>query len=208
MPIPWLGPDPSLFPPLEQALDEPDGLLAAGGDLAPERLLAAYQRGIFPWYEADQPILWWSPDPRTVFRPDQVHCSKRLRRQLRRGDFQFTMDSAFDRVMDGCAALTAERPGTWITADMHLAYRQLHQLGWAHSIEVWQDDQLVGGLYGVALGRVFFGESMFSNIDNASKAAMVILAAQLRDLSMVRYTATTLHAWEQIALAANNLAPF
>ncbi len=169
------------FPPVERALSDPDGLLAAGGDLAPERLLAAYRRGIFPWFAEGQPILWWSPNPRTVFRPDGVHVSRSLARRLRRGEYRITLDDDFDAVIAGCAAPRGDDGGTWITADMRLAYQRLHQLGHAHSVEVRAPSgELVGGLYGVALGTAFFGESMFSRATDASKIALVMLARQLR----------------------------
>lgn len=173
-----LAPD---FPPLDQALAEPDGLLCAGGDLRPERLLAAYRRGIFPWYSEGQPILWWSPDPRLVLYPEAVHVSHSLRRRLARGDFRLTRDQAFDAVVAGCAAPRGEEPGTWISPEMAAAYGRLHRLGHAHSVECWQDGDLAGGLYGVALGRVFFGESMFSRAADASKVALVQLCRWLAD---------------------------
>jgi leucyl/phenylalanyl-tRNA--protein transferase len=168
------------FPPPASALGEPNGLLAFGGDLRPERLLAAYQLGIFPWYQDDQPILWWSPDPRAVLFPQQIHISRSLRRRLRRGDFEVSMDRSFAGVMRGCAAHSSQRPGTWITAAMQRAYNRLHELGYAHSVEVWLRGELVGGVYGVALGRVFFGESMFSRATDASKTALVYLCGQLQ----------------------------
>ena len=164
------------FPPIEKALDEPNGLLAFGGDLRPGRLLAAYRQGIFPWYDTGQPILWWSPDPRTVLFPEQVHISRSLRKSLRKSPFEVTMDRDFSGVIRSCAA----RASTWITHDMQRAYIQLHDLGYAHSVEIWRNDYLVGGLYGVAIGRIFFGESMFSHADDASKIALVYLCGQLR----------------------------
>lgn len=168
------------FPPPASALDDPNGLLAFGGDLRPERLLAAYQLGIFPWYQDGQPLLWWSPDPRTVLFPDQLHISRSLRRRLRRGEFAVSMDRSFARVIRACAAPTPKRQGTWITSAMQRAYCALHDLGFAHSVEVWRGEELVGGMYGIALGRVFFGESMFSRATDASKIAMVHLCGQLR----------------------------
>ena len=178
----WLGPagSPVRFPPPETALDYPNGLLAAGGDLAPERLLAAYRRGIFPWYEEGQPILWWSPDPRTVIFPAELHVSRRFRRELARRPFEASFDTEFAAVMRGCARLEDAEPGTWITPEMMAAYQALHALGHAHSVETWQDGELAGGLYGVALGRVFFAESMFSRVTNASKAALLHLATSLQ----------------------------
>lgn len=161
------------MPPASAALDEPNGLLAAGGSLEPAWLLAAYARGIFPWYEAGQPILWWSPNPRAVLEPGGLHVSRSLRRRLRRGTFRVTADRAFDAVVAGCAEPRGYTDSTWITADMARAYARLHRLGYAHSFEAWSDDALVGGLYGVAMGRVFFGESMFMRRSDASKVAFV-----------------------------------
>ena len=166
-------PDPSL------AETDPDGLLAVGGDLAPERIVQAYRQGIFPWYGEDQPILWWSPDPRMVLFPDDLHVSRSLAKELRRKRFRVTFDLAFDRVIEACAQPRKDEPGTWLMPEMIVAYRALHQLGIAHSVEVWQDGELMGGLYGNALGSVFFGESMFSRISNASKVAFVCLVRSL-----------------------------
>jgi len=178
----WIRPDdpPDAFPDPQRALHEPDGLLAVGGDLSPERLLAAYRRGIFPWYEAGQPILWWSPDPRAVLLPDEIRVSTSLRKTLRSRDIEVTLDRAFADVMSGCAAPRARQRGTWLTPDMQRAYARLHELGYAHSVEVWDAGTLAGGLYGVALGRVFFGESMFSRLRDASKVALVHLVAETR----------------------------
>jgi leucyl/phenylalanyl-tRNA--protein transferase len=167
---------PGHFPPVEMALREPNGLLAAGADLTPERVVAAYARGIFPWYAEGEPVLWWSPDPREVLIPDQFHCSRSLRRRLRSGCFHVTEDTAFDQVIDACAAARAASSGTWITPQMRSAYIELYRLGLAHSVEVWAGEALVGGLYGVRTGRVFSGESMFSRQDDASKAALAWLA--------------------------------
>ena len=178
--IAWLGPDVEAFPPLEHALADPPGLLAAGGDLSPGRLLAAYRRGIFPWYEEPEPILWWSPDPRAVLFPGELHVPASLRRTLRRRVYEVTADRCFEGVIEGCAAPRARADGTWIGAAMREAYVELHRRGYAHSIETWRDDELVGGLYGIAIGRVFFGESMFSRADDASKVALVHLVGQLR----------------------------
>ena len=178
MTIPWLeGDDP--FPPVEQALVEPNGLLAVGADLSPRRLIDAYARGIFPWFNEDDPVLWWSPDPRMVLFPPELHISRSLRRVIRSNQFVVTADRAFLDVMRGCAAPRANQDGTWITPDMLAAYSTLQQLGHAHSFEVWHGDDLAGGLYGVALGRVFYGESMFSRETNASKVALAYLARQL-----------------------------
>ena len=171
---------PDRFPPASEALAEPNGLLAAGGDLRPERLLAAYRRGIFPWYEEGQPILWWSPDPRAVLRPDGVRVSRSLRRSIIKGGFELRIDSAFAAVVAACAEPRRYTESTWITRDMAAAYVRLHELGWAHSFEAWRDGELVGGLYGVAIGRVFFGESMFARATDASKVALVHLAEHLR----------------------------
>ena len=178
-PITWLAPDSLEFPPVSEAFTDPPGLLAAGGDLKPERLLAAYARGIFPWYDDSSPILWWSPDPRMVLEPSQVHVSRSLAKVIRQQRFRISMDTAFADVIRHCAALRAEREGTWITDEMQAAYTTLHGLGHAHSVEVWQDTQLVGGLYGIAMGKLFFGESMFSLVPNSSKLAFVALARQL-----------------------------
>lgn len=177
--IPWLEAGDTWFPPPSAALSDPDGLLAVGGDLSPERLLAAYRQGIFPWYEPGQPILWWSPDPRTVFLPGDFHISRSLRKCLRRSPFRVTLDTAFEQVITHCGAPRGPGEGTWITDEMHAAYCRLHQLGHAHSAEVWRDGQLVGGLYGVGIGRAFFGESMFSRADNASKVALAHLSRRL-----------------------------
>jgi leucyl/phenylalanyl-tRNA--protein transferase len=168
------------FPPVEQATLE--GLLAVGGDLRPERLLKAYRHGIFPWYSDNQPILWWSPDPRTVLFPDKLHISRSLKRSLRPGLFSVTLDRCFRDVMRHCAGPRPQYPdgGTWITAEMLEAYTRLHELGYAHSVETWKEGQLVGGLYGVALGGAFFAESMFARASDASKVALVSLVRQLQ----------------------------
>jgi leucyl/phenylalanyl-tRNA--protein transferase len=177
----WLSRDDAAdrFPAPSQALTEPNGLLAAGGDLEPERLLAAYRRGIFPWYEAGQPILWWSPDPRSVLRPHEAKVSRSLRRSLNKRGFELKIDAAFEAVVAGCAAPRHYGGSTWITAEMAAAYARLHRLGWAHSFETWREGELVGGLYGVAIGRVFFGESMFARATDASKVAFAQLASYL-----------------------------
>lgn len=180
-----LRPDdpPDGFPDPGSALSSPDGLLAMGGDLSPERLLAAYRRGIFPWFEAGQPILWWSPDPRAVLTPGAIHVSRSLRRTLRRGRYTVSVDQDFAGVITACAG-TRAGTGTWITADMVEAYTELHRLGHAHSVETWSGDELVGGIYGVALGGAFFGESMFSTSADASKVALVGLGELLEDLGV------------------------
>ncbi|KJH82823.1 leucyl/phenylalanyl-tRNA--protein transferase [Stutzerimonas stutzeri] len=177
----WLQRDDLSFPPLEKAMRDPNGLLAAGGDLSPERLLAAYRHGCFPWYQDGQPLLWWSPDPRTVLFPEELHVSRSLRKKLRQGAFDITFDRAFRDVIEGCAGPRSYADGTWITTPMQEAYEKLHQLGIAHSVEVWQDERLVGGLYGLAMGRLFFGESMFSHTTDASKVGFVTLVERLRD---------------------------
>lgn len=163
------------FPATEQALEDPNGLLAVGGDLEPETLVAAYRRGIFPWFDDGQPILWWTPSPRAVLFPEQLHISKSLRKTLRRSRWRLDCDRAFKDVIAACAAPRAQEQGTWITRDMSVAYSRLHELGIAHSVEVYEDDALIGGLYGVRLGRVFFGESMFSRRPDASKVALTAL---------------------------------
>ncbi len=184
--IPWLERD-APFPPVESALRHPNGLLAAGADLSPERLLAAYRRGIFPWYAEGEPILWWSPDPRMVLYPTELKVSRSLAKTLRNRDYQVRFDSAFDAVMQGCATRGAlgsgaedKAPGTWITEDMRAAYQRLHLLGYAHSAETWIEGELAGGLYGVAIGRMFYGESMFTRVRDASKIATVHLVRHLR----------------------------
>ncbi|MGB5261233.1 MAG: leucyl/phenylalanyl-tRNA--protein transferase [Gammaproteobacteria bacterium] len=178
----WIDPDnPDIyFPDVEHALLEPDGLLAIGGDLRPERLLYAYQNGIFPWYGPDQPILWWSPDPRLVLFPDRLHVSRSLAKTLRQERFTVTFDTAFEHVIHECAAPRRGQAGTWITDEMQQAYIQMHHLGYVHSVECWQGGRLVGGLYGLAMGRVFFGESMFTRVADASKVGFVTLVRQLQ----------------------------
>ena len=204
MRLPWLDPhnDSQPFPDPGRALSEPDGLLAVGGNLSPSRLLRAYRMGIFPWYSADQPILWWSPDPRLVLFPDLVRISRSLRKSLRKNHFSVTADTAFAAVIDACAAPRDGASGTWITPEMNQAYCQLHQLGHAHSIEIGQQSELVGGLYGVAMGQVFYGESMFSRISDASKVALVVLATQLQrwNFALIDCQATTDHLLSMGAL--------
>lgn len=168
---------PRAFPDVDFALEEPNGLLALGGDLAPERLLYAYAHGIFPWYSEGQPILWWSPDPRMTLEPGELKISRSLRKTMRRDDFQVTLNQCFQRVVRGCAAPRATQSGTWILPEMMHAYIRLHDLGHAHSVECWHDDELAGGLYGVAIGRVFFGESMFSVHRDASKVSLAHLCS-------------------------------
>ncbi|MCY1263815.1 Leucyl/phenylalanyl-tRNA--protein transferase [compost metagenome] len=176
----WLSRRNFEFPPLEKALHEPNGLLAAGGDLDPRRLIQAYRHGCFPWYQDGQPLLWWSPDPRTVLFPDELHISRSLAKCLRQQRFRITIDQAFADVIRQCAAPRDYADGTWITEAMQNAYIDLHRRGIAHSVEAWADGELVGGLYGLAMGRLFFGESMFSRRDNASKVAFVGLVQRLR----------------------------
>jgi leucyl/phenylalanyl-tRNA--protein transferase len=177
--ITWLSPHdpPDAFPPEDQALEEPDGLLAAGGDLSPARLLAAYGRGIFPWFSPGQPVLWWTPNPRAVLFPSEFHRSRSLAKTLRSGRFELAIDRDFPATVACCAAPRPESQGTWITSDMSEAYCRLHRLGFAHSVEIYRGPRLVGGLYGVRLGGVFFGESMFSLERDASKMALAHLAA-------------------------------
>lgn len=177
----WLGPDDpdDAFPSVDEALREPDGLLAAGGDLSTTRLLHAYRHGIFPWYEDGQPLLWWSPDPRCVFLKGDFHPSRRFCRSLRKSTAEVRFNTSFGQVIEACRGPRRSEQGTWITPDMMAAYRQLHKQGWAHSIEVWTADTLVGGLYGLAIGRAFFGESMFSHQTDASKIALLVLANML-----------------------------
>jgi len=177
--VKWLTRESPDFPPLQQALREPNGLLAIGGDLSAARLISAYRHGCFPWYQAGQPLLWWSPDPRTVLFPPDLHVSRSLAKTLRKTPLRVTYDQAFERVILACAGPRRDADGTWITAEMRQAYQQLHTQGWAHSVEVWDGNQLVGGLYGIAMGKLFFGESMFSHVDNASKIGFVTLVRDL-----------------------------
>jgi leucyl/phenylalanyl-tRNA--protein transferase len=175
------GTDPATpFPDPNTAEEEPNGLLAVGGDLKPQRLLNAYRQGLFPWYSEGQPILWWSPDPRMVLFPSELHVSRSLRKTLRQDRFEVSVDSAFEAVIQACAAPRPDSTGTWLVSEMIEAYRDLHRLGHAHSVETWLDGELVGGLYGISLGRAFFGESMFSRTADASKVAMVALAERCR----------------------------
>ena len=177
----WIEPSDKRvqFPDVSLALKEPNGLLAVGGSLTPRRLLTAYMQGIFPWYSQGQPILWWSPDPRAVLFPANVNVSRSMRQEIRAGRFQITFDRAFRDVIQACAQPRANSQGTWITPEIIEAYCHLHGIGLAHSVEAWHDGELVGGLYGVALGKVYFGESMFSRMTNASKVAFIYLVHQL-----------------------------
>lgn len=185
--VAWLSEDlePSWFPPASQALQQPDGLLAAGGKLTPVRLLAAYEQGIFPWYSAGQPVLWWSPDPRAVLFPEEFRVARSLAKRLRNSGLHTRFDTAFQAVIHACAAPREATDGTWLTEEMIAAYTQLHQLGYAHSVETWQGTELVGGLYGVRLGSVFFGESMFSRCRDASKIALARLVERTSALGIV-----------------------
>jgi leucyl/phenylalanyl-tRNA---protein transferase len=173
----WLGEDAQApFPPVQMALNEPDGLLAAGGDLSETRLLNAYRSGIFPWFSEGQPILWWSPNPRMVFKTDAIHLSKKFKRQLQKSSWQIRVDTAFAEVIRQCAIIPRQgQGGTWIHTEMIDAYCQLHRQGHAHSVEVFSNENLIGGIYGVAIGRMFFGESMFSAESGASKVALAAL---------------------------------
>jgi leucyl/phenylalanyl-tRNA--protein transferase len=177
--IPWLE-DSGDFPAVQRAQRRPNGLLAAGGDLSPERLLRAYRLGIFPWYSEGEPILWWSPDPRMVLFPADLKVARSLAKTLRKPGYEVRADTAFEAVIDACSEPRPRQRGTWITVEMKQAYVRLHRLGIAHSVETWRDGELIGGLYGVAIGRVFFGESMFSRASDASKIALVALVQQLR----------------------------
>jgi len=176
--IPWLN-NNAPFPPVNRALRESNGLLAAGGDLSVPRLLEAYRHGIFPWFNLGEPILWWSPDPRMVLIPGEFKTSRSLAKVLRNAAYEVRCDTAFEQVMRGCAAPRGGHHGTWIHEDMIAAYCALYEIGYAHSVEVWMDGRLVGGLYGVSIGRMFYGESMFSHASNASKIALAYLARQL-----------------------------
>ena len=176
----WLKRDTLTFPPLTKAMSEPNGLLAAGGDLSADRLVQAYRHGCFPWFSEGQPILWWSPDPRTVLFPEELHVSRSLAKLLRQQRYQVSFDRDFEAVIQACAAPRRDADGTWITDDMQNAYTELHARGHAHSVEVWDHGELVGGLYGLAMGQLFFGESMFSRADNASKFGFVTLVKHLQ----------------------------
>jgi len=192
--IPWLDRGQS-FPPVHRALREPNGLLAAGGDLSIERLLEAYRHGIFPWYSDGQPILWWSPDPRMVLAPTEIEISRSLRKRIRNSGYEVRVDTCFAAVVSACAAPRAGQPGTWITREMAAAYGALHLAGYAHSVETWNEGTLAGGLYGVSIGRMFFGESMFSSASDASKIALAHLARQLErwDFGLIDCQMSTPH---------------
>ena len=219
--ITWLSDQdpPDAFPPVGQALTEPNGLLAAGGDLSETRLLAAYAGGIFPWYSEGQPVLWWSPEPRCVLWPDQLHVSRRLRQHLRNSGAELRFDTSFARVIRACAGERRSLQGTWITDDMIEAFEQLFDSGWAHSVEVWESGELTGGLYGLCIGRVFFGESMFSATPNASKMALVgltqhmiaegldLLDCQVVSPHLLTLGATTMRRDEFVAFLATACQP-
>jgi leucyl/phenylalanyl-tRNA---protein transferase len=194
MNIPWLGPNDPL-PPAERALRRPNGLLAAGGGLAVTRLLEAYSRGCFPWFNEGEPVLWWSPDPRMVLMPGELHVSRSLLKRIRHGGFSIRADTAFRDVIEACAAPRPGQSGTWLTDEMIDAYGALHVAGSAHSIETWIGGELVGGLYGVAIGRAFFGESMFARVSDASKLAFVHLVMQLQqwDFGVIDCQMNTAH---------------
>ncbi len=177
--IPWLERDDP-FPPVESALRQPNGLLCAGADLSVERLLAAYRSGVFPWFSGDEPILWWSPDPRMVLECNALKVSRSLAKSLRNKGYEVRVDTMFRKVLEGCAGPRSGDGGTWLSEAMRAAYFALHRAGYAHSFETWRRDELVGGLYGVAIGRMFYGESMFSRATDASKVALVALVAELR----------------------------
>ncbi len=183
--ITWLNRASLKFPPINKALREPNGLLAAGGDLSAARLVAAYRHGCFPWYQDGQPLLWWSPDPRTVLLPDNLHISRSLSKTLRNDQFSVTFDHNFAEVIHACSEPRKDEGGTWITSEMQAAYFELHTQGYAHSVEVWHQDKLVGGLYGIAIGQLFFGESMFSRMSNASKVGFVTLVSALKAAGFV-----------------------
>jgi leucyl/phenylalanyl-tRNA--protein transferase len=181
----WLKRDSIQFPPLSNALSDPNGLLAIGGDLTPERLVAAYRHGCFPWFQSGQPILWWSPDPRTVLVPEGIHLSRSLAKLIRQKRFRVTFDQDFPAVIRACSEPRDYTAETWITYEMQQAYIELHKQGIAHSVEVWDKDSLVGGLYGLAIGKLFFGESMFSRADNASKVGFATLVRKLAEWDFV-----------------------
>jgi leucyl/phenylalanyl-tRNA--protein transferase len=206
----WLKRDSLSFPPLNKALREPNGLLAAGGDLSADRLIQAYRHGCFPWYQEGQPILWWSPDPRTVLFPHELHVSRNLHKVLHQARYQVTFDQTFAAVIQACAAPREYADGTWITTDMQHAYLELHERGIAHSVEVWRNGELVGGLYGLAMGQLFFGESMFSRADNASKVGFATLVEHLKiwDFALIDCQMPTqhLHSFGARAIARSDFS--
>lgn len=178
--IPWLDPFTYDFPPIGSALKDPNGLLAAGGDLSAARLVSAYKHGIFPWFNPGEPILWWSPDPRCCLKPENIHISRSLKKRIRRTEFTITFDRCFETVIAACAAPRQYSEDSWISSEMQQAYLSLHQQGVAHSVELWRDNELAGGLYGIAMGKLFFGESMFSRSTDSSKIAFAFFARQLQ----------------------------
>lgn len=201
-----LNQDPySPFPNVALAETEPNGLLAVGGDLTPQRLINAYRHGIFPWFSEDEPILWWSPDPRTVLYPEKIRISRSLRKTLRKGIFRVSFDTAFEQIITACSQPRRDSPGTWLVSEMIHAYLRLHELNLAHSVEVWQDDQLVGGLYGVAIGGVFYGESMFSQVSDSSKVALVELCALLLEMDF-RLVDCQVYTGHLISLGAEEIS--
>jgi leucyl/phenylalanyl-tRNA--protein transferase len=203
----WIDPESREldFPDVELALKEPDGLLAIGGDLSVPRLLQAYRQGIFPWYGPGQPILWWSPDPRLVLYPERLHVSRNLARTLKKAAFEVTMDTVFESVIRACAAPRAADSGTWIMPEMEQAYLDLYRQGHAHSVECWQAGKLVGGLYGVSVGRMFFGESMFATASDASKVALAQLAQQLAAWNF-RLIDCQVHTSHLVSMGANTMS--
>lgn len=201
--IPWLEPG-NAFPPVERALRSPSGLLAAGGDLSPDTLLAAYRHGIFPWYSEGQPILWWSPDPRMVLFPGELRITRSMAKTLRNRSYEIRFDTAFREVIQSCAEPRPGQPGTWISPEMMEAYCEMHRLGHAHSAETWIDGELAGGLYGIAIGRAFFGESMFTRIRDASKIAFVHLVNRL-ELTGVEMIDCQMHTPHLASLGAREI---
>lgn len=204
--IDWLDPRKVGFPPLERALKTPNGLLAAGGDLTPQWLLAAYRRGIFPWFNEDDPILWWSPDPRMVLFPEELRVRRSLSKRLRNSGLEATFDQAFEAVITQCAAQRQAQEGTWISSEVIHAYVAMHQLGYGHSVEVWKGDTLVGGLYGILLGRVFFGESMFSIRPDSSKIALVKLVEWLSERHDLALVDCQMHTSHLASLGARDIS--
>ncbi|NQZ30146.1 MAG: leucyl/phenylalanyl-tRNA--protein transferase [Oceanospirillaceae bacterium] len=203
--IPWLNDTSHDFPAIDTALEDPNGLLAAGGDLSPQRLIAAYRQGIFPWFSIDEPILWWSPSPRCVLKPDNLHISRSLAKLIRKTSMSVSFDLAFSQVVNECAKIRAEEEGSWITDEMQQAYQELHQRGIAHSVEVWQEKELVGGLYGLAIGNVFFGESMFSRQSNSSKIAFCHLVQHLKSFGF-KLIDCQVHSNHLQSLGAGNIS--
>ncbi|MFC0336184.1 leucyl/phenylalanyl-tRNA--protein transferase [Kushneria avicenniae] len=204
--IDWLHPENVDFPPLDNALETPNGLLAAGGSLTPDWLLAAYRRGIFPWFNEDDPILWWSPDPRMVLFPDELRVRRSLSKRLRNSGLEATFDQAFEAVITQCAAQRQAQEGTWISSEVINAYVTMHQLGHGHSVEIWEGDTLVGGLYGILMGRVFFGESMFSIRPDSSKIALVKLVEWLLDQHDLALVDCQMHTSHLASMGARDIS--